>query len=258
MKDLKLVRKTDSDVKAKKELLIIAGPCTIENEESLELIANEVKTAGATMLRGGAFKPRTSPYDFQGLGLEGLKILSKVGKKVGLPVVSEVVDSKDIDCFLELVDVIQVGSRNVQNFSLLKELGKIKKPILLKRGASSTYKEWLSSAEYIMLEGNPNIILCERGIRSFEDYTRNVLDISAVPVMKELTHLPIIVDPSHGTGKSSLVIPMSLAAIASGADGIMVEVHPCPSKASCDAKQSITLEEFSLLSEKIKRLRACL
>ncbi len=258
MKDLKLVKKLDSDVRTKQELLIIAGPCTIESEESLELIAKEVKNAGATMLRGGAFKPRTSPYDFQGLGLEGLKILNKVGKKVGLPVVSEVVDTKDVEHFLELVDVIQVGSRNVQNFSLLKELGRVKKPVLLKRGASSTYKEWLSSAEYIMLEGNPNIILCERGIRSFEDYTRNVLDIGAVPVMKELTHLPIIVDPSHGTGKSSLVLPMSLAAIASGADGIMVEVHPCPDKASCDAKQSITPKEFTLLSERIKRLSTCL
>lgn len=266
MKELKLVNRAlkakttfkIAEVEVGRDLLIIAGPCTIEDEELLLTLAQGLKQKGANMLRGGAFKPRTSPYAFQGMGLEGLKILHKVGKKVGLPVVSELVDARDIDAVIELVDIIQIGSRNMQNFSLLKEVGRVKKPVLLKRGVSSTYLEWLSSAEYILAEGNPNVILCERGIRSFEDYTRNTLDIAAVPVMKELTHLPIIVDPSHGTGKSSMVSSMSLAAIASGADGLMIEVHPNPSKAISDGEQAITPQAFAELVQKINRLKACL
>jgi len=266
MKELKLTSKATrsktsfkvANLEVGKDLLLIAGPCTIEGEEELFSLANELKEGGANMLRGGAFKPRTSPYAFQGLGLEGLKMLSKAGMNTKLPVISELVDIRDMDKVLELVDVVQVGSRNMQNFALLKELGRTTKPVLLKRGVSSTYKEWLSSAEYILAEGNPNVILCERGIRSFEDYTRNTLDISAVPVMKELTHLPIIVDPSHGTGKSSLVAPMSLAAVASGADGLMIEVHPNPIKAVSDADQTLTPKEFASLCQRIIRLKACI
>lgn len=266
MKELKLTSKTVkpktsfkvANLEVGKDLLLIAGPCTIEGEEELFSLAHELKEVGANMLRGGAFKPRTSPYAFQGLGFEGLKMLSKAGMNTNLPVVSELVDIRDMEKVLELVDVVQIGSRNMQNFALLKELGRTTKPVLLKRGVSSTYNEWLSSAEYILSEGNPNVILCERGVRSFEDYTRNTLDISAVPVMKELTHLPIIVDPSHGTGKSSLVSAMSLAAVASGADGLMIEVHSNPDKAVSDPKQAITPKEFSMLCERIKRLKACL
>ena len=265
MKELKLVSKSTTvkttikvgNVEVGKDFLMIAGPCTVEDPNVLLELAVELKIAGANMLRGGAFKPRTSPYAFQGLGVEGLKILSDVGKKAGIPVVSELVDARDLDAVLDLVDVIQIGSRNMQNFSLLKEVGKTKKPVLLKRGVSSTYKEWLSSAEYILAEGNPNVILCERGIRSFEDYTRNTLDIGAVPAMRELTHLPVIVDPSHGTGKSSLVSSMSLAAVASGADGLMIEVDLDPSKAVSDGDQAITPKAFAELVQKIKRLKAC-
>ena len=266
MKELRLVLKNNrpktivkvGNIEFGKDLVVVAGPCTVEDQDQITTLALELKRLGANILRGGAFKPRTSPYAFQGLGLDGLKMLSNAGLKAGLPVVSEVVDPRDFEKVLDLIDVVQIGSRNMQNFTLLKEAGKISKPILLKRGVSSTYKEWLSSAEYILAEGNPNVILCERGIRSFEDYTRNTLDISAVPAMKELTHLPVIVDPSHGTGKSSLVSAMSLAAVASGADGVMIEVHSEPENAVSDGIQAITPQEFAVLMEKIKRLKACL
>ena len=241
-------------VEVGKDLAIIAGPCTVENEEQMFETAKAVKASGANMLRGGAFKPRTSPYAFQGLGLKGLKILEKVSKQTGLPIVSEVLDTKDVSWVCEYVDVLQIGARNMQNFSLLKEVGKTGKPVLLKRGMFSTFAEWLNCAEYILNEGNPNVILCERGIRSFETYTRNTLDLSAVPVMKELTHLPVIVDPSHGTGRASLIPAMSLAAIAAGADGLIIEVHYKPEEATSDKDQALGPAQFDDLSAKVIKL----
>lgn len=231
----------------------IAGPCSVESEEQVIGIAKAVKASGATMLRGGAFKPRTSPYDFQGLKAEGIEYLLKAKKETGLPIVTEIMSAEHLPLFEE-VDVIQVGARNMQNFELLKELGRIKKPILLKRGLCATIKEWLMSAEYIMAGGNENIILCERGIRSFDSqYTRNILDLSAVPVLHELTHLPVIVDPSHATGSAKLVKPMALAAAACGADGLMIEVHNDPKHALCDGAQSLTPEQFDDLMSSVKK-----
>ncbi len=223
---------------------IMAGPCSVESEDQVMEIARAVKTAGATMLRGGAFKPRTSPYDFQGLKADGIEFLLKAKKETGLPIVTEIMNANHLPLF-EDVDVIQVGARNMQNFELLKELGRTKKPILLKRGLANTLKELLMSAEYIMAGGNENIILCERGIRTFETYTRNTLDISAVPMLHELTHLPVIIDPSHATGVARLVKPMALAATAAGADGLMIEVHNDPAHALCDGAQSLTPRAFS-------------
>ena len=224
---------------------VMAGPCSVESEEQVIEIAKAVKAAGATMLRGGAFKPRTSPYDFQGLKAEGIEFLLEAKKETGLPIVTEIMNANHLPLF-EDVDVIQVGARNMQNFELLKELGRTKKPILLKRGLSATIKEWLMSAEYVMAGGNENIILCERGIRSFDSqYTRNVLDLSAIPVLKELTHLPVIVDPSHATGSAKLVKPMALAATACGAHGLMIEVHNNPKAALCDGAQSLTPDQFA-------------
>ena len=232
---------------------LIAGPCSVESEEQILEIAESVKAAGATILRGGAFKPRTSPYDFQGLRAEGIELLLEAKKKTGMPIVSEIMNANHLPLF-EHVDIIQVGARNMQNFELLKELGKIDKPILLKRGLANTLKELLMSAEYIMAGGNERVILCERGIRTFETYTRNTLDLSAVPMLRGLTHLPIIVDPSHATGMSRLVKPMALAAAAAGADGIMIEVHNNPSKALCDGAQSLTPEQFKEVAEKIRKI----
>ena len=232
---------------------IIAGPCSIESEEQLTDIAQKVKASGATMLRGGAFKPRTSPYDFQGLKNEGIELLLKAKKATGLPVVTEIMSPAHIDMF-EDVDVLQVGARNMQNFELLKELGKCKKTVLLKRGIAATIKEFLMSAEYIMAGGNNNIILCERGIRSYDTYTRNVLDLSAVPVLSELTHLPVIVDPSHATGVARLVRPMALAAAACGAHGLMIEVHNDPKNALCDGAQSLTPEQFDGVVKDVKKI----
>jgi 3-deoxy-7-phosphoheptulonate synthase len=208
------------------------------------------------MIRGGVFKPRTSPYAFQGLGLKGLKILKKAREETGLPVVSEVLDTRDVSWMSEYVDVLQIGARNMQNFSLLKEVGKSRMPVLLKRGMYSTLSEWLNCAEYILKEGNSQVVLCERGIRTFETYTRNTLDLSAVPALKELTHLPVIVDPAHGTGKISLILPMSLAAVAAGADGIIVEVHNDPASALSDGDQSLTPAQFSVLHRKLSSLKA--
>ncbi len=235
---------------------IIAGPCAIEGRENFLEAALAVKQAGAEMLRGGAFKPRTSPYSFQGLGEKGLQIMAEARELTGLPLVTEVMDQKSIPMVAEYVDMIQVGARNMQNFFLLRELGKINKPILLKRGMSATIEEWLMAAEYILGSGNPNVILCERGIRTFETYTRNTLDLSAVPLLKQLTHLPVLVDPSHGTGKRELVEPMSLASVACGADGIMVEVHPDPARAWSDGPQSLFPQDFARLTDKIRRLES--
>ncbi|MCK5758777.1 MAG: 3-deoxy-7-phosphoheptulonate synthase, partial [Clostridiales bacterium] len=231
---------------------VIAGPCSVESEEQIVDIAKQVKKAGASFLRGGAFKPRTSPYSFQGLGYEGLELLGIAKQETGLPIVSEILSENMVDRFARDVDVIQVGARNMQNFMLLKELGKTRKPILLKRGLSATIEEWLMSAEYIMSEGNPNIILCERGIRTFEKYTRNTLDISAVPAVKRMSHLPVIVDPSHATGLRWMVMPMARAAVAADADGIMIEVHNDPEHALSDGNQSITPDEFNELMNSLR------
>jgi len=238
-----------------KGFVVIAGPCSIESEEQMLETAHIVKEAGADMLRGGAFKPRTSPYAFQGLGLKGLKILNKAREVTGLPVVTEVLDTRDVSWVCEYADVLQIGARNMQNFSLLKEVGKTNKPVLLKRGMYSTLEELLNCAEYILNEGNQNVILCERGIRTFETYTRNTLDLSAVASLNELTHLPIVVDPSHGTGKASLIPPMSLAAVASGADGIIVEVHRNPDEALSDKEQSLNPSQFADIMKKIRALQ---
>lgn len=233
---------------------MIAGPCSVESEEQIVQVANAVKAAGADILRGGAYKPRTSPYAFQGLKNEGLQLLSLAKKETGLPIITEIMNIKTLELF-EDVDIIQVGARNMQNFDLLQELGKTNKPILLKRGLANTLQELLMSAEYIMSEGNENIILCERGIRTYETYTRNTLDLSAVPVLHELSHLPVVIDPSHATGKSRLVPSMAVAAAAAGADGIMIEVHNNPSCALCDGAQSLTPSQFSELNQKINRVR---
>ncbi|NOX36387.1 MAG: 3-deoxy-7-phosphoheptulonate synthase [Calditrichaeota bacterium] len=234
--------------------VVIAGPCSVESEEQMLITARMVKEAGADMLRGGAFKPRTSPYAFQGLGLEGLKILEKAGRETGLPVVTEVVDPRDVTWVCEFADVLQIGTRNMQNFALLKEVGKANKPVLLKRGMYSSLKEWLYSIEYILNAGNPHVILCERGIRTFETYTRNTLDISAVPAMKELTHLPIIVDPSHATGRVSMIESMSLAAVSAGADGLLVEVHFKPEIALSDKDQQLNPRQFKQMMWKLRKL----
>ncbi|EPY2304584.1 3-deoxy-7-phosphoheptulonate synthase [Clostridium sporogenes] len=234
--------------------VFISGPCSIENYDIVFDIASQIKKHGANILRGGAFKPRTSPYDFQGLGLDGLKILHTVGKELNLPVISEIMSIEELDYFNNYVDIIQVGCRNMQNYSLLKELGKTRKPILLKRGFSSTIKELLLSAEYIMMGGNENVILCERGIRSFESWTRNTFDVSAISLLKNISHLPVIADPSHATGKRELILPMSLAAIAAGADGLMIESHSNPDKSYSDSEQAIlpsSLGEIIDLSKKV-------
>jgi 3-deoxy-7-phosphoheptulonate synthase len=236
---------------------IIAGPCSVESHEQICFVAEEVKESGATLLRGGAFKPRTSPYAFQGMREDGIKLLLEAKKQTGLPVVKEIMDISHLPIF-EDVDVIQVGARNMQNFELLKELGGVDKPILLKRGLSNTLEEFLMSAEYIMARGNKNIILCERGIRTFETATRNTLDLSAVPLLKSMSHLPVIVDPSHATGIYALVKPMSLAATAAGADGLMIEVHNDPQRALCDGAQSLKPEAFRILVQEVTRIRDAL
>ena len=234
-------------------LTLMAGPCSVESEEQIVGIAKQVKASGATVLRGGAFKPRTSPYSFQGMGLEGLELLKIAREETGLPIVTEIMDIEHLPAFKD-VDIIQVGARNMQNFSLLKELGHQEKPVLLKRGLSATYEEWLMSAEYIMSGGNHNVILCERGIRTFETYTRNILDIGAVTVLRHLTHLPVIVDPSHACGKAWMVPKIAPAAVAAGADGLIIEVHNDPEHAVCDGPQSIRPEAFDALAKKLHGL----
>ena len=236
-------------------LALIAGPCSVESKEQVIEIAKAAKAAGANMLRGGAFKPRTSPYAFQGMGTEGLDILVAAKKETGLPIVSELMSADYIEEFNEKVDLVQIGARNMQNFDLLKEVGKrCTKPVLLKRGLSSTYEEWIMSAEYIMASGNPNVILCERGVRTFESYTRNTLDLQAIPVIKKLTHLPIIIDPSHAGGKWWLVEPMAKAAVAAGCDGLMIEVHNNPECALCDGPQSLKPKKYTELIEQIREI----
>ncbi|AZR72077.1 3-deoxy-7-phosphoheptulonate synthase [Anoxybacter fermentans] len=264
MKNLKFVtakkqngiyRKTEfriGDITVGKDFLVIAGPCSVESEEQIMTAAKAVKAAGANMLRGGAYKPRTSPYSFQGLGRVGLQYLSKAGKETGLPIITEVIDPRDVYLISEYADVLQIGARNMQNFSLLIEVGKVGKPVLLKRGMNATIEEWLNSAEYIMNAGNPNVILCERGIRTFETYTRNTLDLSAVAAAKGLTHLPVIVDPSHATGRVDLIRPMTLSAIMAGCDGLMIEVHPSPSHALSDKEQQLTPDQFKNLMEEVR------
>ncbi len=235
-------------------LVMMAGPCSIEGLESTLLIAENVKKCGAHILRGGAYKPRTSPYAFQGLGTEGVMDMVAAREKTGMPIVSELMSADKLDEFVENVDIIQIGARNMQNFDLLKAVGKTKKPILLKRGLANTIEEWFMSAEYIMSEGNPNVILCERGIRTFEKYTRNTLDLSVVPLVKKLTHLPIIIDPSHATGKWDLVEPASLAAVAAGCDGLIIEVHNDPEHAWSDGPQSLTFENYASVVEKAHKI----
>ena len=266
MKNLKLASREQKEktivnvggVEVGHGLVIIAGPCSVESEKQTIETALAVKAAGSDMMRGGAFKPRTSPYAFQGLGLQGLKILAKAREETGLPIVTEVIDPRDVSWVAEFADVLQIGTRNMQNYALLKEVGKSDRPVLLKRGMYSTLEEWLNCAEYILSEGNPDVILCERGIRTFEKYTRNTLDLSAVPAIKELTHLPIIIDPTHSTGRLSLIAPMSSAAVAAGADGLIIEVHSKPEEALCDADQALTPEMFSNVMSQVRPLKAFL
>ena len=235
---------------------VMAGPCSVESEAQIIEVAEDVKASGASLLRGGAFKPRTSPYSFQGMGVEGLELLLEARAATGLPVVTEIMSPKYCELFEEKVDVVQIGARNMQNFDLLKEVGRMSKPVLLKRGLSSTYEEWIMSAEYIMSEGNENVILCERGIRTFETATRNTLDISAIPEVKRMSHLPVIVDPSHSGGYYWLVEPLAMAAVAAGADGLIVEVHNDPACAKCDGQQSLTPKHFDQLMDKVRTLTA--
>ncbi len=239
-----------------KKVIVMAGPCSIEGHDSLVSVAKKVKQMGATVLRGGAFKPRTSPYDFQGLGEEGLKYLSEAAQKVGIATITEIMDPRDVALVAKYADILQVGARNMQNFTLLKEVGMTKKPVMLKRGISATIKEWLMSAEYILSEGNFSVMLCERGIRTFETYTRNTLDINAVAVVKQLSHLPIVVDPSHGTGKWGLISAASRAAVAAGCDGLMVEVHENPEEALSDGAQSLLPDNFNNLMQDLKKIAA--
>ena len=239
-------------------LVVIAGPCSVESESQMVGVAKAVKASGAAAMRGGAYKPRTSPYSFQGKGEEGIRLLQEAKQATGMPIVTELMSSDQLPLFLEAVDVIQIGARNMQNFDLLKKVGRTRKPILLKRGLSATIEEWLMSAEYILSEGNPNVILCERGIRTFETHTRNTLDLSAVPALHELTHLPVVVDPSHATGQARLVEPMALAAAACGADGLMVEVHNNPMCALCDGAQSLTCAQFDETARKVQKIRDAL
>lgn len=236
-----------------KEKVIISGPCSVEEYDNMYAIAKELKRIGVHILRAGAFKPRTSPYDFQGLKEEGLKILKSVGDEFNMPIVTEVMDSKDIDLVLSYADMLQIGSRNMYNYSLLKEVGKLKTPILLKRGMSATLSEWLYAAEYIMSSGNENVVLCERGIRTFETFTRNTLDLSSVVGIKQKYRIPIIVDPSHGTGRRELVGPMSLASIAAGADGLMIESHTCPDNAASDSRQTVSMDTVNDIVKNVKR-----
>jgi 3-deoxy-7-phosphoheptulonate synthase len=251
---------TEIDVKGTvvggRKIPVMAGPCAVENKTILTSIAEKVKSSGASFLRGGAYKPRTSPYSFQGLGEEGLKYLAEASEKTGLPIITEIMDPRDLDVIVKYADIIQIGARNMQNFRLLLEVGSARKPVLLKRGLSSTIKEWLMSAEYIMSRGNHEVMLCERGIRTFETATRNTLDLSAVPVLKQLTHLPVVVDPSHGVGKWDLVSPMAKAAVAAGADALIIEVHTNPEEAMSDGEQSLRPDNFRQLMEELKPVAA--
>jgi 3-deoxy-7-phosphoheptulonate synthase len=236
--------------------VVMAGPCSVENEEQMVSTAKAVKAAGATILRGGAFKPRTSPYSFRGMGLDGLKLLQLAKEETGLPIITEVMSPGDVDTVAQYADILQVGTRNMQNYSLLDEVGDSGKPVMVKRGMAAPYEEWLLAAEYVLARGNDQVMLCERGIRGFEQFTRFTLDVAAIPVIKRLSHLPILADPSHSTGKWYLVAPVSLAAIAAGADGLLVEVHPNPDLALCDGPQSLTFENFSNMMTQVKAVAA--
>jgi 3-deoxy-7-phosphoheptulonate synthase len=253
MRKEKTLVKVGKNVIGSSQFVVMAGPCSVETREQILKSAEIVKAAGAQMLRGGAFKPRTSPYSFQGLEEEGLRLLAEARQKTGLPFITEVITPTDVALVAEYADMLQIGARNMQNFALLKEVGKIHKPVLLKRGMANTLKELLMSAEYIMSQGNYSVVLCERGIRTFEDYTRNTCDLSAVPALKEMSHLPVIVDPSHGTGVRSLITPLSKAAVAVGADGLIVEVHPNPEEAYSDGAQSLMPRQFDKLMEEVKK-----
>jgi 3-deoxy-7-phosphoheptulonate synthase len=244
--------KVDGIIIGGEEIVVMAGPCAVESEQQLLETARAVKAAGATILRGGAFKPSTSPYQFRGLGERGLELLAQVKKEVGLPVITEVMSLSEVELVARYADILQIGARNMQNFNLLEEVGKTGKPVMLKRGLSATVQEWLLAAEYILAQGNEQLMLCERGIRTFETYTRNTMDISVIPIIEKVSHLPIIADPSHGTGKWYLVIPMALAAVAAGADGIMVEVHPNPDLALKDGVQSLTFANFHQLMSQLR------
>jgi 3-deoxy-7-phosphoheptulonate synthase len=237
------------------DLVVMAGPCAVESEEQIMATARAVKASGAKVLRGGAFKPRTSPYSFRGMGEEGLKLLAEAGAETGLPVITEVMATQDVDLVGRYADILQVGARNMQNFALLDEVGKSKKPVLLKRGFSATYEDWLLAAEYIMAAGNRQVLLCERGIRTFETYTRNTMDVAAIPVIKKLSHLPVVADPSHGTGKWYLVTPLALASVTAGADALIIEVHPNPDSALSDGAQSLTFENFDKLMRQVTDIR---
>ena len=250
-KEKSIVKVGSAEIGARR-IAVVAGPCSVESWDQLLKAAQGAKRAGASLLRGGAFKPRTSPYEFQGLGEEALRMLSKAGEETGLPIVTEVLEPGRVELVAEYADMLQIGARNVQNFSLLKVAGKSELPILLKRGMMTTIDEWLQAAEYILLEGNPNVVLCERGIRTFEKATRNTLDLSAVPVLQRETHLPVLVDPSHATGSRDLVAPMARAAVAAGADGLMIEIHPEPEKALSDANQQLNLQEFENLMRELE------
>ena len=239
------------------KLVVIAGPCSVESESQMVGVARAVKASGAAAMRGGAYKPRTSPYSFQGKGIEGIRLLMEAKEATGMPIVTELMSSDQLPLFEEAVDVIQIGARNMQNFDLLKKVGRSRKPVLLKRGLSSTIEEWLMSAEYIMSEGNNNVILCERGIRTFETYTRNTLDLSAVLAVKQLSHLPVVVDPSHACGRAWMVERMAMAAVAAGADGLIIEVHNDPPHALCDGAQSVTPEQFDGIMERVRAIAAC-
>lgn len=249
-----IIKIDNKEIVGGKKLMMIAGPCSVESEEQILTIARELKECGVEFLRGGAFKPRTSPYAFQGLQEEGLKLLQKAREETGMKIVSEITSTDDIELFDKYVDIIQIGSRNMQNFDLLRKVGKLNKPILLKRGLSATIEEWLMAAEYIMCEGNPNVILCERGIRTYETATRNTLDISAIPVVKSLTHLPVIVDPSHAAGRKDLIEPLSRAAIAVGCDGLIIEVHNNPEKALSDNDQQIKPKTYKKIYNNLKKV----
>lgn len=264
--DLRYISRTDEEKKVvwvkdvpfgDGDFIIIAGPCSVEDIDMLRETARSIKTNGAVMLRGGAYKPRTSPYSFQGLKEEGLLYLKEISDETGLPVVSEVIDPRDVDMVSGYVDMFQIGSRNMQNFALLKEVGKTDKPVLLKRGMAATIEDFLMAAEYIADEGNDRIVLCERGIRTFENFTRNTLDITAVPILKNICKLPVLVDPSHGTGRRDLILPMSLASMAAGADGVMIEVHPNPDNALSDADQSLSLSDFKEIADRLRETKEC-
>ncbi|HEX6038140.1 3-deoxy-7-phosphoheptulonate synthase [Longimicrobium sp.] len=247
-----VIRVGDAATVGGRELAVIAGPCSVEGRDMLRTTARAIASAGAGMLRGGAFKPRTSPYAFQGLGEAGLRMLAETRAETGLPIVTEVMDTRQVELVAEYADVLQIGARNMQNFALLSEVGRVQRPVLLKRGLSATVKELLMAAEYVMAQGNRDVILCERGIRTYETATRNTLDVAAIPVLKAETHLPVLVDPSHAGGRADLVAPLSFAAIAAGADGLIVEVHPCPEQALSDGDQSLTLDGFAELMERIR------